>query len=71
MIVYLKFNTSGTLPGITEIILNSIFTVGGDLAATELTEPLPFEMKAQVIELLKRIHDNSASVLHNLGIDKL
>ncbi len=63
----LSFNTSGTLPGITQVILNGIFTVGGDLAATELTEPLPTEMKEQVIELLQRIRDNSTIVLTNLG----
>lgn len=69
MNVFLSFNTSGTLPGITQLILQAIFTPDGVSVdvATELTESLPSEMQNQVVELLQRIRDNSTVTLQNLG----
>lgn len=67
MKVTLSFNTSGTLPGITELVLSAIFQCGGDIAAVALTEELPLEMKKQIAELMERIRDNSNAVLKGLG----
>lgn len=67
MKVWLSFNTSGTLPGLTtENILNCLFAEGGDLGATELTKSLPPEFQDQVMELLERLKKNSTNVLIDL-----
>lgn len=66
MKVWLSFNTSGTLPGLTQNILNCLFAEGGDLGATELTKSLPPEFQDQIMELLERLKKNSTNVLIDL-----